>query len=106
MNPQAKIEIVSNQDTPQSLGVHTDLSTTSLITSISQNQDLITALNGLTNLNSKEMLEVLQEVVQIASGKDGFNALLTLYNNEDISKGISRLMLMMLWGMERRIIGL
>lgn len=45
------------------------------------------ALNGLTNLSSEEMLGVLGEVAHSASGEDGFDAPLSLYNNEENTKG-------------------
>ncbi|VEJ24402.1 haemagglutinin [Helicobacter cholecystus] len=50
-------------------------------------EELINSLNGLTNLTSEQVQEVLNEVAQSASGEDGLNAPLRLYNNEEYTKG-------------------
>ncbi|WP_219349856.1 hemagglutinin repeat-containing protein [Helicobacter sp. 13S00482-2] len=58
-----------------------------LIEQIQDNPKLTNYLNALTSLDPEQMQSILQDTVQIASKEGGFNAKVSLYNNEINTKG-------------------
>ena len=57
------------------------------LSSLFSQEELLNSLNGMTNLDSTQFQEVLNEVSKIASEENGFRATLKIYNNEEITKG-------------------
>ena len=57
------------------------------LSSLFSQEELLNSLNGMTNLDSTQVQEALNEVSKIASEENGFRATLKIYNNEEVTKG-------------------
>ena len=84
---QSLINTFRDKDTNLFLEMYAYALIDNTLSSLFSQEELLNSLNGMTNLDSTQVQEALNEVSKIASEENGFRATLKIYNNEEVTKG-------------------
>ena len=84
---QSLINTFRDKDTNLFLEMYAYALIDNTLSSLFRQEELLNSLNGMTNLDSTQVQEALNEVSKIASEENGFRATLKIYNNEEVTKG-------------------
>ena len=84
---QSLINTFRDKDTSLFLEMYRYALIDDTLSSLFSQEELLNSLNGVTNLDSTQFQEILNEVAKIASEENGFRATLKIYNNEEVTKG-------------------